>query len=103
MDRRSMVSLSTAALLCLNALCNARADEVLKFPLVMHATSVQPQEVGDVDGHVLGLARLSGLAFFSDGSVGTYIPHEHQRLHQGCWYEFNVLQRDVQRWVGSLV
>ena len=37
----------------------------------MHATSVQTQEVGDVDGHVLGLARLSGLALFPDGSVGT--------------------------------
>jgi hypothetical protein len=70
-NRRSMLSLSAAALLCLSALCNARADEVLKFRLVMHATSVQTQEVGDVDGHLLGLARQSGLALFPDGSVGT--------------------------------
>jgi hypothetical protein len=35
---------------------------VLKFRHVMHATSVQTQEVGDVDGHVLGLSHYSGLA-----------------------------------------
>ena len=49
----------------------ARADEVLKFRLVMQAASLQTQEVGDVDGHVLGLIRYSGLASFPDGSVGT--------------------------------
>jgi hypothetical protein len=49
---------------------NARADEVLKFRIVTHATSVQFQDVGDVDGHALGVARQSGLALFSDGSVG---------------------------------
>lgn len=49
----------------------ARADEALKFRVVMHATSIQSQEVGDVDGHTLGLARYSGLASFADGSVGT--------------------------------
>jgi hypothetical protein len=49
----------------------ARADETLKFRLVTHATSVQSQDVGDVDGHALGLARQSGLALFPDGSVGT--------------------------------
>jgi hypothetical protein len=37
----------------------------------MHATSVQTQEVGDVDGHVVGVGRYSGLASFPDGSVGT--------------------------------
>ena len=36
----------------------------------MHATSVQSQEVGDVDGHMLYVGRFSGLALFSDGSVG---------------------------------
>ena len=58
---RSMLSFSTAALLFLSALCNARADEVLKFRSVMHATSAQALDVGDVDGHALGLARVSGL------------------------------------------
>lgn len=49
----------------------ANADEVLKFRIVTHATSVQFQEVGDFEGHAQGLARQSGLAFLPDGSVAT--------------------------------
>ena len=49
----------------------AKADETLKFRIVGHATSFQSQDVGDVDGHALILARLSGLASFPDGSVGS--------------------------------
>jgi hypothetical protein len=49
----------------------SKADELLKFRLIMHTTSVQTQEVGDVDGHVVGVGRYSGLASFPDGSVGT--------------------------------
>jgi hypothetical protein len=71
MNRRSMLTLSTAALLFLGAFSNARADEMLKFRAIMHATFVQSQEVGDVDGHASGVARFSGLASFSDGMVGT--------------------------------
>jgi hypothetical protein len=41
------------------------------FREVMHATSVQAQEVGDVEGHVPALVRFSGLALFPDGAVGT--------------------------------
>jgi hypothetical protein len=48
----------------------ARADEVVKFRMFLHATSVQSQEVGDVEGHLLGAAHFSGLVLFSDGSVG---------------------------------
>jgi hypothetical protein len=49
----------------------ARADEVLKFRIVMHAISIQTQDVGDVDGHTMSAGRYSGLASFPDGSVGT--------------------------------
>jgi hypothetical protein len=49
----------------------AKADETLKFRIVGHATSFQSQDVGDVDGHALILARLSGHASFPDGSVGS--------------------------------
>jgi len=66
-----MLTLSTAALLFLGVFGNARADETLKFRATMHSTFVQSQEVGDVDGHVLGVARFSGLASFPDGTVGT--------------------------------
>jgi hypothetical protein len=71
MNRRSTLSVATMVLLCLGATSNARADETVKFRVFMHATSVQTLEVGDVDGHVLGLARYSGLASFPDGTVGT--------------------------------
>jgi hypothetical protein len=71
MNRRSFLAQSTAALLVLGASNAALADETLKFRLIMHATAVQTQEVGDVDGHVLGVAHYSGLASLSDGSVGT--------------------------------
>jgi hypothetical protein len=48
-----------------------RGDETLKFRMVTRVTSAQSLDIGDVDGHVASLARFSGLAFFSDGAVGT--------------------------------
>ena len=50
---------------------SALADETLKFRTTMHATAVQSQDIGDIDGHAMALARFSGLASFPDGSVGT--------------------------------
>jgi hypothetical protein len=44
---------------------------MIETRIVMHATSVQTQDVGDVDGHVLSLARYSGIASFQDGSTAT--------------------------------
>jgi hypothetical protein len=49
----------------------AKADETLKYRAVMHGTSVQPQDVGDVDGHSLTLVRFSGITEFPDGTTGT--------------------------------
>jgi hypothetical protein len=49
----------------------AEADETLKWRHVMHATSFQVQQVGDVNGHSIGLVRLPAIAFFPDGSTGT--------------------------------
>ena len=51
----------------------AKADETLKFRAMQHPTSVQSQQVGDVNAHVLGLSRLSGIVFFPDGSTGTVV------------------------------
>ncbi len=59
------------ALLFLGVFGNARADETLKFRATMHGTFLQSQEVGDVDGHALGVGRFSGLASFPGGTVGT--------------------------------
>jgi hypothetical protein len=49
----------------------AKADETVKWRHVHYATSNQTQQVGDANGHILGLNRLSGMAFFPDGSIGT--------------------------------
>jgi hypothetical protein len=70
MNRRRILSLTAVGVICFCASNIARADEVLKFRLVVHATSAQSQEVGDVEGHTMSLGRLSGLASFPDGSVG---------------------------------
>src|SRR5215469_11334361 len=49
----------------------AKADEMLKYRIAMHAASTHTQQVGDVDKHTLGLVRSPGIVFFSDGSTGT--------------------------------
>lgn len=71
MNRSSMLSLTAVGLLGFCAVGTAQADETLKYRSVTHVVSVQSQDVGDADGHTVFLARLSGLALFPDGSVGT--------------------------------
>ena len=105
MNRRSILTLATA-LLCLGASSYARADETLKFRTIVHATGVQSQDVGDVDGHLISVGRFSGLASFPDGTVGTtyfvfvtdYIKgsgtfwtHNNLTLNDGSvlWYKLN--------------
>jgi hypothetical protein len=65
------VALTAVTLFCLYAASNAWADETLKYRQFTHATNVQTIEVGDVDGHLLGVNRQSGIASFPDGSVAT--------------------------------
>jgi hypothetical protein len=48
----------------------AKADETLKWRHVQHTASAQTLQVSDVNGHVLGLDRTPGIAFFPDGSTG---------------------------------
>jgi hypothetical protein len=71
MSRRATIILAALALVGLGALRPAHADENIELRAVMHATSVQTQDVGDVDGHVVGLIRISGIASFQDGSTAT--------------------------------
>jgi hypothetical protein len=71
MNRRSKLTLSTAVLLCLCAASSAWADETLKYRQFTHATNVQTIDVGDVDGHLLGVNRQSGIASFPDGPVAS--------------------------------
>jgi hypothetical protein len=58
-----------AAVLALT-LTAAGADETLKFSSILHATFLESQDVGDVDGHAMSLTRYSGLTRFSDGTAG---------------------------------
>jgi hypothetical protein len=105
MNRRSILTLATA-LLCLGASSYARADETLKFRTIVHATGVQSQDVGDVDGHLISVGRFSGLASFLDGTVGTtyfvfvtdyikgsgtFSTHNNLTLNDGSvlWYKLN--------------
>jgi hypothetical protein len=71
MNKNRKVALATVTLFCLCAASKAWADETLKYRLFTHATNVQTIDVGDVEGHLLGVNRQSGLAEFSDGSVAT--------------------------------
>jgi hypothetical protein len=70
MNRRSVLTIVAVGVIGLCASSIARADEVLKFRMFLQITFVQSQEVGDVDGHMLYVGHLTGLASFSDGSVG---------------------------------
>ena len=69
MNRRTILALTTMALLCLGASSSARADE-LKFRTVMHATFVQFQDIPDKQGHRTSLVKFVGLASLPD-QVGT--------------------------------
>jgi hypothetical protein len=71
MNRRSMLTVSTAALLCLCAASSVWADETLNYRSITHVTTAQTIDVGDVDGHLLGVNRQSGIVSFADGSVAT--------------------------------
>jgi hypothetical protein len=62
------VFLLVTAALCIPA--SGFADEALKFRAITHLTSVQSQDVGDVDGHAMSLVRPSGIAWLPDGSIG---------------------------------
>jgi hypothetical protein len=42
----------------------------VKFSSIFHATFVESQDVGDVDGHAMSLTRYSGLTRLSDGTTG---------------------------------
>jgi hypothetical protein len=66
-----ILGLTGVGVICFGAANIAKADESVKFRIVMHATSNQTQDVGDVDGHTMSLSHFSGLALFPDGSVGT--------------------------------
>jgi hypothetical protein len=71
MTRHSLYLSASLVVALLSLGVAAKADETLKYRAVMHGVSVQPQEVGDVEGHALTLVRFSGITEFPDGTTGT--------------------------------
>jgi hypothetical protein len=69
MNRRSIITMMAVGVICFCASSIAQADETLKFRIVSHVSSAQIDNVGDVEGHVLLVARQEGIAFLQDGSV----------------------------------
>ena len=59
------------------------ADEKITGRIVAHYTKMETIEVGDVPGHVLGIAQKTGLVFFSTGEAATYKGTFHADLIKG--------------------
>jgi hypothetical protein len=81
-----------------------RAHDALRFRMVTHVVSMQSLEVGDVDGHIASLARFSGLAFYTDGTVGAvnFVSLTDYTNGVGSFTLFPILSFDVsERWVKS--
>ena len=68
MSKPIVAFLAMLTLAGVTAVRSAQAED-LEFREVMHATSVQTQDIGDVEGHVVGIVRFSGIASFQDGST----------------------------------
>jgi hypothetical protein len=59
------------------------ADEKTKGRIVAHYTKMETMEVGDVPGHVLGIAQQTGLMFRSTGEVAKKAATFHFDLIKG--------------------
>ena len=59
------------------------ADEKMTGRVVAHFTKIETMEVGDVPGHVLGIAQQSGLMFISTGEIATKAATLHFDLMKG--------------------
>jgi len=72
MNRRIILAMTATGLIGFCAISTAKADETLRLRWTAHTTApVQSQEVGDVDGHFIGVFRYSGITLAPDGSAGT--------------------------------
>jgi hypothetical protein len=59
------------------------ADEKTTGRVVAHFTKIETMEVGDVPGHVLGVAQQTGLMFISTGEIATKAATLHFDLVKG--------------------
>jgi hypothetical protein len=63
-----MIMCVAAGAFCIST---ASADETLKYRSIFYTTSVQSQNIPDVEGHVVSIVHATGVASFPDGSVAT--------------------------------
>jgi hypothetical protein len=47
------------------------AEENMTFRVVQHILMTESVEAGDIPGHIIGITHQSGLAFHSNGEIGT--------------------------------
>jgi len=59
------------------------AEEKTTGRVVAHYTKMETMEVGDVPGHVLGIAQQSGLMFYSTGEIAKKAATFHFDLMKG--------------------
>jgi hypothetical protein len=63
--RRIILACALAGLLSIPA----KADETLRYRHIIHVTSLQSMDLGDIDGHVALIVRFSGIAILTDNSM----------------------------------
>lgn len=84
-----------AAGLPLGGLASASAEE-LSYRGITHNVAANVQPVGDAEGHVIGVAKFSGLAFVADGRVATtqYVVTFDYVGGNGPWQAYHTLAFD---------
>jgi hypothetical protein len=83
MKRWALVILVMLSLTALLVEPPQAADEKIMGRVVAHYTKMETMEVGDVPGHVLGIAQQSGLMFYSTGEVAKKAATFHFDLMKG--------------------
>ena len=71
----------------------ASADERMTGRIVLHYVKTETIEVGDLPGHILGVAQQTGLTFHSTGEIGKKTATFHFDLvkGKGTFSEYSVI------------
>lgn len=83
MKRWALVGIGFLSVTVLLVSITQAADEKITGRIVAHYTKMETMEVGDVPGHVLGIAQQTGLVFYSKGEVATKTTTFHFDLVKG--------------------
>ncbi len=64
--------------------------ETLKWRQTLYVSKVERIEVGDVPGHIVGVAEGGGVAFFERQRGRDLLVEGNDRLYQGGWHELGI-------------